>query len=97
MSNTNVSFFFILILNFLFFIKVIQVILKLKKYIFRLALCVKRHDEIMSFKPVPYWNLYLTVNVNGTTLKALSTRGRLFDKNKVEGIKKCLKNLTVAK
>ncbi|OUM66028.1 hypothetical protein PIROE2DRAFT_6826 [Piromyces sp. E2] len=62
-----------------------------------LALCVKRHDEIMSFKPVPYWNLYLTVNVNGTTLKALSTRGRLFDKNKVEGIKKCLKNLTVAK
>ncbi len=51
----------------------------------------------MSFKPVPYWNLYLTVNVNGTNLKALSTRGRLFDKNKVEGIKKSLKNLTVAK
>jgi len=62
-----------------------------------LALCVKRHDEIMSFKPVPYWTLYLTVNINGTIVKANSTRGRIFDKNKVEGIKKSLKNLTVAK
>jgi len=51
----------------------------------------------MSFKPVPYWTLYLTVNINGTIVKANSTRGRIFDKNKVEGIKKSLKNLTVAK
>ncbi|ORX86072.1 prokaryotic type I DNA topoisomerase, partial [Anaeromyces robustus] len=53
-----------------------------------LALCVKRHDEIMSFKPVPYWTLYLTVNVGGSIVKAVSTRGRIFEKNRVEGIKK---------
>ena len=62
-----------------------------------MALCVKRHDEILSFKPVPYWTLQLTVNVNGTIVKATSARGRIFEKNKVEGIKNNLKNMTVVK
>ncbi|KAA3673979.1 DNA topoisomerase III [Paragonimus westermani] len=46
-----------------------------------LGFCVKRHDQIQSFKPEPFWRIKASVSVdNGRNLDLLWNRDRLFDK-----------------
>jgi DNA topoisomerase-3 len=47
-----------------------------------MAFCVVRHDEIVDFKPQPYWLLHAEIEVpGGRGLKLEWTRDRQFDKN----------------
>lgn len=49
-----------------------------------LGFCVRRHVEIETFKPEPYWMLELAVMKRGRMLRALWDSGRSFNKNKIE-------------
>jgi DNA topoisomerase-3 len=62
-----------------------------------LALCVKRHDEILSFVPQKYWTLNASVHVNGEPVKLAANRGRMFEKKKAVDVRETLKNHKVAK
>jgi DNA topoisomerase-3 len=47
-----------------------------------IAFCVNRHDEIMDFKPQPYWLLDGDIELpKGFRLNLQWTRDRQFDKN----------------
>lgn len=59
-----------------------------------LAFCVVRHDEIVNFKPQPYWLLQAEIELpgGGRTLKLEWTRDRQFDKNAAQAFLKKIKN-----
>ncbi|KAK9679112.1 hypothetical protein K7432_016409, partial [Basidiobolus ranarum] len=61
-----------------------------------LALCVKRHDDILSFVPQPYWTLQAQVSAGGP-LTLTGERGRIFDRKKAFDISENLKNMKEAK
>lgn len=48
-----------------------------------LGFCVKRHVDIETFKPEPYWLMDLSVYKRGRVLKAQSNAGRSFNQNKI--------------
>nr|CAD2171031.1 unnamed protein product [Meloidogyne enterolobii] len=59
-----------------------------------LAFCVVRHDEIVNFKPQPYWLLQAEIELpgGGRTLKLEWARDRQFDKNAAQSFLKKIKN-----
>jgi DNA topoisomerase-3 len=57
-----------------------------------LALCVKRHDTILSFAPEPFYNIEATIRLNGAVMSLVSTRERLFQKKKAFDVLESLKN-----
>jgi DNA topoisomerase III len=57
-----------------------------------LALCVKRHDDILSFVPKKFWTLKTSVKIDGgPTLQFQSDRGRIWEKKKAIDIKESIK------
>lgn len=62
-----------------------------------LALCVKRHDEILSFVPKKFWSLSMTVRMGDILVKMQSDRGRIFEKKSANGIRESLNNHKFAK
>ncbi|KAJ3081509.1 DNA topoisomerase 3-beta-1 [Quaeritorhiza haematococci] len=62
-----------------------------------LALCVKRHDEILSFVPEPFWSLSAKISVGTSMLTFTSDRGRIFDQKKANVVKEQLKNAKTAR
>ncbi|KAI9209300.1 DNA topoisomerase 3-beta-1-like protein [Polychytrium aggregatum] len=56
-----------------------------------LALCVKRHDEILGFVPVPYWTITGQIKVARRTITITCEQGRMFDRNHAIGIKNSFK------
>eukprot|EP00559_Dactyliosolen_fragilissimus_P001634 CAMPEP_0184857522 /NCGR_PEP_ID=MMETSP0580-20130426/2673_1 /TAXON_ID=1118495 /ORGANISM="Dactyliosolen fragilissimus" /LENGTH=1135 /DNA_ID=CAMNT_0027353161 /DNA_START=197 /DNA_END=3600 /DNA_ORIENTATION=+ len=58
-----------------------------------LGFCVKRHIDIETFKPEPYWTLDLAIYKRGKVCRALWESGRSFNRNKVMGyVKDCLES-----
>ncbi|KAJ3219587.1 DNA topoisomerase 3-beta-1 [Clydaea vesicula] len=63
-----------------------------------LALCVKRHDEILSFQPKSFWTVQATVDLkNSLSIQVLSDRGRIFEKKIAQNLVENLKKKTEAK
>lgn len=62
-----------------------------------LALCVKRHDDIMTFKPQPFWTLAVQLSIDGSPIQLVSQRGRMFDKKKADSIVNSLNKWKEAK
>ncbi len=58
-------------------------------------MCVNRHDEILSFAPVPYWTLHATVDLEGESISVSGNRGRIFKKDTAIAIQKSLKDCKV--
>jgi DNA topoisomerase-3 len=50
----------------------------------RLGFCVKRHIDIETFSPQPYWLLDLGILKRGRMIRAQWDSGRSFNQNKVE-------------
>jgi DNA topoisomerase-3 len=63
----------------------------LNEFNFRLALCVKRHDDILSFVPKPFWTVQATIQINNEPIKVTSSRGRMFEKRKATDVRESLK------
>ncbi|KAI3661430.1 hypothetical protein MP638_003903 [Amoeboaphelidium occidentale] len=62
-----------------------------------LALCVRRHDEILSFEPKKFWTIRASVEIKaGGQLNLTSERGRIWEKKKAADIREQLKNITSA-
>lgn len=51
-----------------------------------LGFCVKRHIDIETFKPEPYWVMDLTIFKRGRIIKAQSSAGRSFNKQKINSL-----------
>ncbi|KAF5394453.1 DNA topoisomerase, partial [Paragonimus heterotremus] len=62
-----------------------------------LGFCVKRHDQIQSFKPEPFWRIKASVSVdNDRSLELLWNRDRLFDKEAAMMFLSRIKSATTA-
>lgn len=62
----------------------------------RLGFCVKRHIDIETFTPEPYWLLSLGIMKRGRSIKAQWDSGRSFNQNKVQKlITTCFEESTV--
>jgi DNA topoisomerase-3 len=62
-----------------------------------LALCVKRHDEILSFEPKKFWSLSALIDPGCGPLRFQSTRGRIFEKKRATDTRESLRNIKEAK
>jgi DNA topoisomerase-3 len=58
-----------------------------------LALCVKRHDDILSFQPEPFYTIAAKVRIDGNLVELDHTRDRIFVKKKATEIVESLKNV----
>lgn len=50
-----------------------------------LGFCVKRHLDIETFQPKPYWSLALTVSKNGQQARCSWSGGRMMSRGKADG------------
>jgi DNA topoisomerase-3 len=58
-----------------------------------LALCVKRHDDILSFQPDTFYTIFAKVRIDGNLVELDHTRDRIFVKKKATEIVESLKNV----
>ena len=58
-----------------------------------LALCVKRHDDILTFQPKSFYSITAQVKIDGNVLSVPSMRERIFVQKKANEIVESMKNI----